>query len=111
MVQDDRRAKLTLTEYVIQKAGEAKAAARKLATVPTKVKNAALSAMADALEQHQAELLEANEHDRAAASGLSPAARDRLTLNAARIKEMAAGLREVAGLPDPVGETLKIWKR
>ena len=99
------------TEYVIQKATQAKHAARVLATVSTAVKNAALLAMADALEARAGELLEANQKDLAAASELSKAALDRLTLNPKRIKEMATGLREVAALPDPVGEITKMWRR
>src|SRR5207245_2743129 len=96
---------MTLTDYVVQKASRAKAAARQLATLSTVVKNKALLAMADALEAREAELLEANKKDLAGARGLSKAAIDRLTLNAKRIKEMAVGLREVAALPDPVGAT------
>src|SRR5437867_3364863 len=102
---------MTLTDYVVQKASRAKAAARQLATLSTVVKNKALLAMADALEAHEAELLEANKKDLAGARGLSKAAIDRLTLNAKRIKEMAMGLREVAALPDPVGEVTKMWRR
>jgi glutamate-5-semialdehyde dehydrogenase len=102
---------MSLTDYVVQKASQAKAAARKLATLPTAVKNKALLAMADALESREAELLEANKKDVAAATGLSKAAIDRLTLNPKRIQEMATGLREVAALPDPVGEVTKVWQR
>jgi len=102
---------VSLTDYVIQKASQAKAAARQLATISTAVKNKALLAMADALEAREAEIIEANKKDVAAASGLSKSAIDRLTLNQERIKEMAAGLREVAALPDPVGEVIKTWKR
>ena len=102
---------MTLTDYVVQKASRAKAAARQLATLSTVVKNKALLAMADALEAREAELLEANKKDLAGARGLSKAAIDRLTLNAKRIKEMAVGLREVAALPDPVGEVTKMWRR
>src|SRR5881296_1381171 len=102
---------MTLTDYVVQKASRAKAAARQLATLSTAVKNKALLAMADALEAREAELLEANKKDLAAARGLSKAAVDRLTLNTKRIKEMAVGLREVAALPDPVGEVTKMWRR
>src|SRR2546428_11866289 len=101
---------MTLTDYVVQKASQAKAAARQLATLSTAVKNKALLAMADALEAREAELLEANKKDLAAARGLSKAAIDRLTLNTKRIKEMAVGLREVAALPDPVGEVTKMWR-
>jgi glutamate-5-semialdehyde dehydrogenase len=102
---------MTLNDYVIQKASQAKGAARTLATLPTAVKNQALLAMADALESREAELLEANKKDVAAATGLSKAAIDRLTLNPKRIQEMATGLREVAALPDPIGETTKVWRR
>jgi len=102
---------MNLTDYVVQKAAQAKAAARQLAILPTAVKNKALLAMADALEAREAEMLEANKKDLAAASGLSKAAIDRLMLNTKRIKEMAVGLREVAALPDPVGEVTKMWRR
>jgi glutamate-5-semialdehyde dehydrogenase len=67
--------------------------------------------MADALERQEAELLKANTIDLNAASGLSAAARDRLTLNPKRIKETAAGLREVAALPDPVGQIVGMTQR
>lgn len=102
---------MTLTEYVIQKASHAKEAARKLALLPTDVKNSALLAMADALERQEAELLKANTIDLNAATGLSAAARDRLTLNPKRITETAAGLREVAALPDPVGQIVGMTHR
>ncbi len=102
---------MNLSDYVVQKASQAKAAARQMATVTTVVKNAALIAMADAFEAREAELLEANKKDLAAAAGLSKAALDRLTLNSKRIKEMATGLREVAALPDPGGEVTKVWDR
>jgi len=102
---------MNLTDYVVQKAAQAKAAARQLAILSTAVKNKALLTMADALEAREVELLEANKKDLAAASGLSKAAIDRLMLNTKRIKEMAVGLREVASLPDPVGEVTKMWRR
>src|SRR5437879_10286241 len=102
---------MSLSDYVVQKASQAKAAARQLATLSTAVKNKALLAMADAREAADAELLEATKKDVTAASGISKAAMDRLTLNTKRIKEMAVGLREVAALPDPVGEVTKMWRR
>ena len=58
-------------------------------------------------------MLEANraDLDRARSAGLTRASLDRLTLTEARIEEMAVGLRHVAGLPDPVGETVEVWRR
>lgn len=91
----------------------AKAASRHLATVGTAVKNAALRAMADALEQNADAIIETNAHDIEAgrARELSATLLDRLTLTPARIKGMADGLRDVASLPDPVGETLSGSRR
>ena len=102
---------MTLADYVIAKATQAKAAAPQLALLPTDVKNTALLAMADALENHEADLLKANQLDLRAAVGLSPAAIDRLTLTPKRITEMATGLREVAALPDPVGQVFGMARR
>jgi glutamate-5-semialdehyde dehydrogenase len=102
---------MTLTDYVIHKVTQAKAAAQKLATLPTDVKNAALLAMADAIERREAELLKANQVDLSAAVGLNAAAKDRLTLTPKRIQEMAAGLRQVAALPDPVGHVFGMVRR
>ena len=102
---------MTLADYVIAKATQAKAAAPQLALLPTDVKNTALLAMADALESHKADLLKANQLDLRAAVGLSPAAIDRLTLTPKRITEMATGLREVAALPDPVGQVFGMARR
>ena len=102
---------MTLTDYVIHKVTQAKAAAQKLATLPTDVKNAALLAMADAIERREAELLKANQVDLRAAVGLNAAAKDRLTLTPKRIQEMAAGLRQVAALPDPVGHVFGMVRR
>ena len=83
----------------------AKAAAPLLAATSTAAKDRALQAAADGLQSHGAELLEANEADLAAAkeAGISPTLLDRLRLTPARIDGMAGGLRQVAGLPDPVG--------
>jgi glutamate-5-semialdehyde dehydrogenase len=102
---------MTLADYVIAKATQAKTAAPQLALLPTDVKNTALLAMADALESHEADLLKANQLDLRAAVGLSPAAIDRLTLTPKRITEMATGLREVAALPDPVGQVFGMARR
>ncbi len=91
----------------------AKAAARLLAQAPTAAKNKWLLASAAALEAHQAELLAANAKDVAAAPGfgLNAAAIDRLTLDPKRIASAAEGLRQVAALPDPVGEIREAAER
>jgi glutamate-5-semialdehyde dehydrogenase len=99
--------------YVTEKAGRAKTAARKLAVLSTSAKNAALIKMADQLVAQAPTLLSANtkDLDEAKRRGLSNAMTDRLTLSPKRIEEMAAGLREVAALPDPVGEVIKMLRR
>jgi len=95
-------------ELVKAKAQAAKQAAAKLAVTSTAVKNAALLAMAAALEAQQAEILAANERDMtaAAAKGMKSSMLDRLKLTAERISGMADGLRQVAGLADPVGNVV-----
>ncbi len=104
---------MDIKEFVLDKAQKAKAASRKLANISTEIKNTALFKMAAGLEQDAPGLIEANKKDLAAAEqkGLSRAMIDRLTLNPDRIKAMADGLREVAALPDPVGEVLRMWRR
>jgi len=99
--------------YVTDRAKRARAAARKLATVSSTVKNTALLKMADALVAQASALLTANAKDleEAKRRGLSKAMIDRLTLDPKRIGEMAAGLRDVAALPDPVGEVVKMVRR
>jgi glutamate-5-semialdehyde dehydrogenase len=91
----------------------AKAASRRLATASTAAKDAALLAAADLLEQRTADVLAANRADleTAAAGGMEPGPLDRLRLTEARVAGMAGGLRQVAGLPDPVGEVLDGWRR
>lgn len=95
-------------ELVKAKAQAAKQAAAKLAVTSTAVKNAALLAMAAALEAQQSEILVANERDMtaAAAKGMKSSMLDRLKLTAERISGMADGLRQVAGLADPVGNVI-----
>lgn len=95
-------------ELVQAKALAAKQAAAKLAVTSTAVKNAALLAMAAALEAQQSEILAANERDMtaAAAKGMKSSMLDRLKLTAERISGMADGLRQVAGLADPVGNVI-----
>lgn len=95
-------------ELVKTKAVAAKKAAAKLAVTSTAVKNKALLAMAQALLAKQEEILAANALDmeRAAAKGMKSSMLDRLKLTGARIEGMADGLRQVAALPDPVGNVL-----
>lgn len=95
-------------ELVKAKAQAAKRAAAKLAVTSTAVKNAALLAMAAALEAQQSEILAANERDMiaAAAKGMKSSMLDRLKLTAERISGMADGLHQVAGLADPVGNVI-----
>ncbi|MEX2158577.1 MAG: glutamate-5-semialdehyde dehydrogenase [Dehalococcoidia bacterium] len=87
----------------------AKDAARRLATLSTDVKNRALLAMADALDAHQDEVLRANQHDMQAAkeAGTTGYILDRLLLTPERLTQYAEDVRNVAALPDPVGEGLE----
>jgi glutamate-5-semialdehyde dehydrogenase len=91
----------------------ARAASRPLATTSTEAKDAALLAAADLLVERTDELLAANAEDveRELAAGASPTVVDRLRLNPARVEGMAGGLRQVAGLADPVGEVTSGWTR
>ena len=90
----------------------AKAAKGRMALADTRTKNQALLAMADALEAHSADILAANALDLEAAKGtVSEVMLDRLALSSDRIASMAAGLREVAELPDPVGAVLSRVER
>jgi len=104
---------MDVAAHVEAKARLAKEAATALALAPTRAKNEALQQMARGLEEKTSAVLEANrtDLDRARSAGLTRASLDRLTLTEARIEEMAVGLRHVAGLPDPVGETIEVWRR
>ena len=95
------------------KGKNAKQAARKLSTLNTKVKNQALICMAEALEQECTTIMTANAIDveNGKAKGLPSALVDRLLLNQSRIRAMADGLRQIAGLPDPIGEVLSADQR
>jgi glutamate-5-semialdehyde dehydrogenase len=86
----------------------AKRASRELATLSSAVKDDALEAIAVALDEHADEILEANARDVELGheGHLSDALLDRLTLTDGRIAEMAAGVRRIAALPDPVGEVI-----
>ena len=98
---------------VCEIAAKAKMAAPFMAYLGQKEKNDALYAMADALEQNAPYILECNESDMESGreKGMSAALLDRLQLTSNRIKDMANGLRSVAALDDPVGETIARWVR
>lgn len=104
---------LSVRELVESRARAARAAARVLALAPAKVKTEGLLLMARGVEQKAAAILAANAADleRARGQGHPRAFLDRLTLTEARVKAMAAGIREIAALPDPVGETVRMWRR
>ncbi len=95
------------------KARAAKAAARRLATVGAGIKNAALMAMATALDESRGAILAANSRDigTAQGNGVAPHLVDRLLLTNQRIDAMREGLAQVATLPDPVGDVVGGWRR
>src|SRR6188472_1973075 len=99
----------TTAQSVAELCRAARDASRVLATLDTRTKDAALHAIADALVEATPEILEANQHDLQAGhdAGLDPALLDRLALDDGRIAAMAAGVRTIAALPDPVGEVLE----
>ena len=102
---------MNIHDTILSMATKARAASAGLAKKTTDEKNAALLAIADSLEKNRASIVAANGIDLAHAkeAGISPAMLDRLTLTPARFDAMVAGVRHVATLPDPVGET--IWTR
>ncbi|MES2439136.1 MAG: glutamate-5-semialdehyde dehydrogenase [Verrucomicrobiota bacterium] len=102
-----------IEETIHQMGRQARAAAYKLAQLSSDEKNAILLAMAAAIRRRTPELLAANVLDLAAgeAKGLSNAMLDRLKLDEQRIEAMAAGIDQVATLPDPVGEIMDAWDR
>ncbi|HEX8833873.1 MAG TPA: hypothetical protein VF719_06715, partial [Abditibacteriaceae bacterium] len=99
--------------HVRRKAESAKAAATQLRTASSATKDAALLAMADALVANAERIYNANVRDIEAgrARGLSEAMLDRLRLDEKRIRAMADGCRQVAALPDPIGQVIKGWKQ
>ncbi|HTZ02033.1 MAG TPA: glutamate-5-semialdehyde dehydrogenase [Xanthobacteraceae bacterium] len=92
---------------------KARAAARTLALAPAAQKNQALAAMAQAIRRSAGSILAANAQDRAEAkaNGAAAAFLDRLTLDAARIEAMAAGLEAIRKLKDPIGTVMAAWRR
>ncbi len=102
----------TLTSGVStqEKLLRARAASSQLALLTTEQKNALLRAIAGSIEANEKSILAANQED-IESSGLEGAMRDRLLLTSARVKDMANGVRDVAALPDPIGETLAQWTK
>src|SRR3984885_5392354 len=103
-------ATLTNSASTQQKLLRAREASAKLAALSTDQKNGLLLAIADAIEVEAESILAANRED-VEGSGLEGAMHDRLLLTPARITEMAQGVRDVAALSDPIGETLAEWTR
>jgi len=101
------------SELILNMCKKAKEASYILARLPTEVKNRALYNMAEALEKNEDEILQANKKDVEASRsrGVKEALIDRLILNKSRIAKMAQCLREVAELPDPIGEIVGAWIR
>ncbi|HCF49825.1 MAG TPA: glutamate-5-semialdehyde dehydrogenase [Syntrophomonas sp.] len=102
-----------LRNILLEQGKRAKKASRLLATASTTVKNRALYAMADALEANKEEIIAANAADlqNGRNIGLTSALLERLSLDEKRVADMAQGLREIAALPDPVGEVLGMTRR
>lgn len=102
-----------INEYLASLGTKAQAAKTVLQGLTTAQKNQALICAADALVQESARLLAANEKDclRARENGMAAGLLDRLTLTDARIEAMAEGLRQIAQLPDPVGEVMEAFDR
>ncbi|MCX6846359.1 MAG: glutamate-5-semialdehyde dehydrogenase [Verrucomicrobia bacterium] len=102
-----------IEENILQMGRQARAAAYRLAQLSSDEKNAILGAMASSIRANAAALMQANDKDLAAGveKGLSAAMLDRLRLDEARIEAMAAGIDQVATLPDPVGQVMDAWER
>ncbi len=100
-------------EELIQKGKSAKAAASLLAAAPAAVKRSALLKIADSLVENADYILSENKIDIDAAekSGMTAGLIDRLTLNGSRIDAIAQGIRQIAELPDPIGEIIAEWER
>ncbi len=104
---------MSIREEMLELAIAAQQASRQMANLSSGVKNELLLQMAASLEAAEGELQQENDKDLRAAreKGMAPAMVDRLALTSERIKAMADGLREVAALPDPVGEVTGMWLR
>lgn len=104
---------MDIQQYMQDTGRKARAASRLMAAASTEAKNTALRVIASALREHAPELLAANARDldQARTDGLEPAMIDRLTLSAKSIESMAAGLEQIAALPDPIGEISNVKRR
>lgn len=104
---------MNTAQYMQDLGRQARAASRVIAAASTGAKNAALAAMAEAIRAQRDTLLAANARDLEAArtAGLEPAMVDRLTLTAKGVEAMAAGIEQVAALPDPIGEITDVRRR
>ncbi|MCU4185487.1 glutamate-5-semialdehyde dehydrogenase [Acidiferrimicrobium sp. IK] len=109
----DRGGTIAIVHSLEALGARARTASRVVAQLSTAAKDAALRAAADVLEAHTSEVLAANRADleRAERADATPAVLDRLRLSESRVESMASGLRQVAALPDPVGETVEGWRR
>jgi glutamate-5-semialdehyde dehydrogenase len=105
--------KKDLKELILNMAKTAKKASKELATLDSEVKNQILRKVAQKIREKKEELQKINEKDvnLAKEKGYSRAFIDRLSLSDKIIESMAKGLEDVASLPDPVGEVVKMWKR
>jgi glutamate-5-semialdehyde dehydrogenase len=103
----------TTAQSVAEVCAAARRASRSLAQLDTTTKNAALTAMADALERRAPEILEANARDMEAGedAGLHSGLLDRLKLTEERLAGIASDVRAIAALPDPVGQTIEGFPR
>jgi glutamate-5-semialdehyde dehydrogenase len=102
-----------LKQQAVRLGKQAKIAARQLAPLSSAEKNRALLLMAEKLEAKSGFLIKENQKDLefATTNGVSAAILDRIALNPSRVQAMAQGLRDVAALPDPVREVVKMWRR
>jgi glutamate-5-semialdehyde dehydrogenase len=111
--KSDKMSNTSLTDQAIQLGKGAKGAARRLAVLSSEEKNHALYVMAQRLEAQSDFLIDENQNDLESAkkAGITGAILDRIALTPERVQAMAKGLREVAALPDPVREIVKMWRR
>lgn len=104
---------MTIQNRILKMAEDSRAASRRLAGIPSMVKDAALLAMSEGLIKNSEFLISENRKDLqyAREKGISSAMMDRLTLKEATIEGMAKGIKEVTALPDPVGRVTSMWRR